>query len=132
MLRKGMFSNDQLVATVEATIVMIDEETRRSAPLKAQTRAILRDPDLDRHFTEVNCGAATHAIHNPGFHDGNQGSRPSGLRNESCDPCRLSAPPWFSGDSLGTQCPRTTSGGHCFQCNPLCPFSPSRLFALTF
>jgi acyl-CoA thioester hydrolase len=43
MLRQGMFSNDQLVATVEATIVMIDEETRRSAPLKAQTRAILQD-----------------------------------------------------------------------------------------
>jgi acyl-CoA thioester hydrolase len=37
-LAQGMFNDGRLVATTEATIVMIDKETRRSTPLPPQTR----------------------------------------------------------------------------------------------
>jgi len=41
-LLQGMFSNDRLVATAEATIVMVDGHTRRSTPLPPQTRDVLQ------------------------------------------------------------------------------------------
>ena len=40
-LAQGMFSKGQLVATTEATIVMVDKETRRSTPLPPETADIL-------------------------------------------------------------------------------------------
>ncbi len=45
-LLQGMFSNDRLVATAEAVIVMVDGHTRRSTPLPPQTRDILQGLQL--------------------------------------------------------------------------------------
>ncbi|MBL0406731.1 acyl-CoA thioesterase [Microvirga aerilata] len=41
-LAQGMFSDGRLVATTEATIVMVDKETRRSTPLPPVTLDILQ------------------------------------------------------------------------------------------
>jgi len=41
-LAQGLFSKGGLVATTEATIVMVAKETRRSTPLPPQTRDILQ------------------------------------------------------------------------------------------
>lgn len=46
-LAQGMFSEGRLVATTEATIVMVDKQTRRSTPLPAETVAALRKLQLD-------------------------------------------------------------------------------------
>jgi acyl-CoA thioester hydrolase len=40
-LAQGLFSQKRLVATTEATIVMVDKETRRSTPLPPRTLDIL-------------------------------------------------------------------------------------------
>ncbi|MCG7394372.1 acyl-CoA thioesterase [Microvirga sp. ACRRW] len=40
-LAQGMFNDGRLVATAEATIVMVDRQTRRSTPLPPETMAIL-------------------------------------------------------------------------------------------
>ncbi len=40
-LAQGMFNDGRLVATAEAAIVMVDQQTRRSTPLPPQTVAIL-------------------------------------------------------------------------------------------
>lgn len=42
-LAQGMFNDGRLVATTEATIVMVDKETRRSTPLPPRTLDILQD-----------------------------------------------------------------------------------------
>lgn len=41
-LAQGLFNDGRLVATTEATIVMVDKETRRSTPLPPQTLDILQ------------------------------------------------------------------------------------------
>jgi len=41
-LAQGLFNSGRLVATTEATIVMIDKETRRPTPLPSQTLDILQ------------------------------------------------------------------------------------------
>lgn len=41
-LLQGMFNGGRLVATAEATIVMVDRQTRRSTPLPPQTIEILQ------------------------------------------------------------------------------------------
>jgi acyl-CoA thioester hydrolase len=41
-LAQGIFNEGRLVATAEATIVMVDKDTRRSTPLPAQTLDILQ------------------------------------------------------------------------------------------
>jgi acyl-CoA thioester hydrolase len=41
-LAQGIFNEGRLVATAEATIVMVDKDTRRSTPLPAQTIDILK------------------------------------------------------------------------------------------
>ncbi|HEV2563712.1 MAG TPA: thioesterase family protein [Microvirga sp.] len=41
-LTQGLFSRGRLAATTEATIVMVDKETRRSTPLPPETIAILQ------------------------------------------------------------------------------------------
>jgi acyl-CoA thioester hydrolase len=41
-LAQGIFNEGRLVATAEATIVMVDKDTRRSTPLPAQTIDILQ------------------------------------------------------------------------------------------
>ncbi len=41
-LAQGMFNEGRLVATTEATIVMVDKETRRSTPLPPKTLDILQ------------------------------------------------------------------------------------------
>jgi acyl-CoA thioester hydrolase len=41
-LAQGLFSNGSLVAATEATIVMVDKETRRSTPLPPETLDILQ------------------------------------------------------------------------------------------
>jgi acyl-CoA thioester hydrolase len=46
-LLQGMFSGSGLVATAEATIVMVDSRTRRSTPLLPQTLEVLRSLQLD-------------------------------------------------------------------------------------
>ena len=46
-LAQGMFNEGRLVATTEATIVMVDKETRRSTPLPPQTVSILQSLMLD-------------------------------------------------------------------------------------
>lgn len=48
-LAQGMFSKDKLAATAEATIVMVDKQTRRSTPLPPETAEALqklRLPDM--------------------------------------------------------------------------------------
>jgi acyl-CoA thioester hydrolase len=40
-LAQGIFNDGRLVATAEATIVMVDQETRRSTPLPSQTMDVL-------------------------------------------------------------------------------------------
>jgi acyl-CoA thioester hydrolase len=42
-LGQGLFSKGHLAAATEATIVMVDKETRRSTPLPLQTRDILQE-----------------------------------------------------------------------------------------
>jgi acyl-CoA thioester hydrolase len=42
-LGQGLFSQGHLAAATEATIVMVDKETRRSTPLPLQTRDILQE-----------------------------------------------------------------------------------------
>ena len=41
-LAQGLFNDGRLVATTEATIVMVDKETRRPTPLPSQTLDILQ------------------------------------------------------------------------------------------
>ena len=41
-LAQGIFNEGRLVATAEAAIVMVDQETRRSTPLPAQTIDVLQ------------------------------------------------------------------------------------------
>lgn len=41
-LAQGLFNEGRLVATTEATIVMVAKETRRSTPLPPQTREVLQ------------------------------------------------------------------------------------------
>ena len=41
-LAQGMFSEGRPVATTEATIVMVDKETRRSTPLPPKTLDVLQ------------------------------------------------------------------------------------------
>ncbi|SCZ02995.1 acyl-CoA thioesterase [Microvirga guangxiensis] len=42
-LAQGMFNDGRLVATTEATIVMVDRQTRRSTPLPPDTAAALHN-----------------------------------------------------------------------------------------
>lgn len=52
-LAQGIFSDGRPVATTEATIVMVDKETRRSTPLPPQTVDILQDLVLT-DLSEIN------------------------------------------------------------------------------
>lgn len=45
-LAQGMFNDGRLVATAEATIVMVDKETRRSTPLPSNTIETLHELSL--------------------------------------------------------------------------------------
>ena len=45
-LAQGMFNDGRLVATAEATIVMVDKETRRSTPLPSSTIETLHELSL--------------------------------------------------------------------------------------
>jgi acyl-CoA thioester hydrolase len=41
-LAQGIFNDGRLVATTEATIVMVDRQTRRSTPLPSETLDVLQ------------------------------------------------------------------------------------------
>jgi acyl-CoA thioester hydrolase len=53
-LLQGIFNNDRLVATVEATIVMVDRETRRSTPLPHEIIDVLQRLRLSDAASEQN------------------------------------------------------------------------------